>query len=279
MNKLTKQQAPFTQVPNQLLTDSSITLKAKGLYALMYSKPDNWTFYETALAKECKEGKEAVSAALNELVEAGWLKRSGGRQEGTNRFCAYDYEILATSDGKAVTEKPSREIRDGNPATSNTQPTNIDEENPSVSPKPMKASSRALPAIRLSQFLENTGGLPPCEWGDYPRDEHGWDSNRVTTVWRSFERYWNSPDCRKPLKRDWFGTWQNWCDREAQNGRRGGGAGGTAGGGLSAAIGGFVARGERNGNPNGDAAFSTGGGAGADAGDDGRRYDGTDIPF
>lgn len=50
-------------------------------------------------------------------------------------------------------------------------------------------------------------------------------------------------------------------------------------GGLAAAIHGFVARGERNGNQDGHAAVPTGGGTGTNAGDDGRRYDGTEIPF
>lgn len=135
MNKLTKQRAPFTQVPNALLTDPEITLKAKGLYALMYSKPDGWQFYETAIAKECREGKEAVSAGLDELVKSGWLRRSGGRQERTNRFCAYDYEILASRDGLAVTENPSRESRDGKPATTNTEPSKTDEAIPPIAPK------------------------------------------------------------------------------------------------------------------------------------------------
>lgn len=106
MNKLTKQSAPFTQVPNELLADPSVSLKAKGLYALMYSKPDGWRFYEMALCNECRDGKDAVSSALDELVREGWLLRSGGREEGSNRFCAYDYELLASRDGKAVTENP-----------------------------------------------------------------------------------------------------------------------------------------------------------------------------
>jgi hypothetical protein len=130
MNRLTKQRAPFTQVPNSLLCDPDISFKAKGLYALMYSKPDGWTFYEGALAKESRDGKEAVSSGLDELVKAGWLRRSGGREQGTNRFCAYDYELLVSRDGEAVAEKPSRESRDGKPATNNTQGSNKEEDTP-----------------------------------------------------------------------------------------------------------------------------------------------------
>ncbi|WP_261316767.1 helix-turn-helix domain-containing protein [Rhizobium leguminosarum] len=268
MNKLRKPPSGFTMVPNALIRSSSISLKAKGLYCLLFSKPDNWIYVEEALVNESADGRESYRSGIKELVETGWLTKVQVRDD-KGVFSHVDWHL--SDDGSAVA---------GESPTNNTDLIRTEGEIPSVSPKPKtKASSRALAAVRLSQFLENTGGLPPVHWSVYCRDEHGWDPKRANDVWRNFERYWHSPDCPKPLKRDWFGTWQNWCDREAQNGRRGGGTGGTAGGGLAAAINGFVARGERNGKPNGDAAFSTGGGAGADAGDDGRRYDGTEIPF
>lgn len=232
------------------------------------------------IAEESGLSRRCVIDHVDKAEKAGFLVIDARQRENGSASSNVYRPTMPGSDPTALGGDPNS-LGGSDHAAPPEEPTSSSNPSyPSVSPKPKtKASTRALPAIRLSQFLQDFGGHPPCEWGDYPRDEHGWDSNRVTTVWRSFERYWNSPDCRKPLKRDWFGTWQNWCDREAQNGRRGGGAGGTAGGGLAAAIHGFVARGERNGNPNRDAAFSSGGGAGADAGNDGRRYDGTDIPF
>jgi hypothetical protein len=63
MNKLTKQNAPFTQVPNDLLQDRTLSMKAKGLYAIMFSKPQEWTFYESALVAESSDGKDALNSA------------------------------------------------------------------------------------------------------------------------------------------------------------------------------------------------------------------------
>lgn len=284
MNKLTKQQAPFTQVPNELLTDCSISLKAKGIYALMYSKPDKWTFYETGLAKESRDGKDAVGAGLDELVKAGWLKRSGGRQEGTNRFCAYDYELVVSRSGFSVMENPSREIRDGKSATNNTEISNTEKDIIPVSLLPQdetktKATKHANPAIRLSQFLEVTGGLPPAEWAEYPRREYGWNADQLNAVWRAFSRYWNSPDCRKPLKRDWKGTWENWCDREAANGRRGGQAGGGSGSNLAAAMHSFVARRAGAQGAGWPGAVPAGSEAGEDAGAGRVHLEDGDVPF
>lgn len=136
MNKLTKQRAPFTQVPNALLSDNTISFKAKGLYALMYSKPDGWTFYESALSKESRDGKDAVGSGLDELVRAGWLLRSGGRADDTGRFTAYDYELVVNrgfivhQSGKAVAENPLRETRDGKPATNKTEENKKEKDSP-----------------------------------------------------------------------------------------------------------------------------------------------------
>jgi hypothetical protein len=138
MNKLTKQCAPFTQVPNALLADPDLSLKAKGLYALMYSKPDGWQFYESALVRESKDGKDSVGSGLDELVSAGWLLRSGGRADDTGRFTAYDYELLVRRDGLSVAGNPLRETRDGKPATNNTDPSNTDK--PINTPKAPKGA-------------------------------------------------------------------------------------------------------------------------------------------
>lgn len=255
MNKLTKQRTPFTQVPNALLADTTLSLKAKGLYALMYSKPDGWQFYESALVRESRDGKDAVGSGLDELVKAGWLVRSGGRADDSGRFTAYDYELrvnrgyIVHQSGKPVAENPLRETRDGKPATSNTDPTNTDEL-PPVSPKPTKASSRAVSKIRLGQFLEPTAGLPLAEWGEWANQQFGWDAARISAEWDDFSDYWTSGNAvGGGLKADWPATWRSHCRRNAKYGGRSGGAGGAAGGGLAAAVSAVVARRHGNGAP------------------------------
>lgn len=66
---------PFTQVANSVLNDKNITLQAKGLFAYIYSKPDGWDFSSERIARDCKNGIRAVKNILNELEEAGYLKR------------------------------------------------------------------------------------------------------------------------------------------------------------------------------------------------------------
>ena len=62
-------------VSNSILTDCEISLKAKGLYAYIISKPDNWDFSADRIKLENKEGRSAILAALKELEQHKYLKR------------------------------------------------------------------------------------------------------------------------------------------------------------------------------------------------------------
>lgn len=74
MSTIKKREKGYTQVSNALLNDKGLSLKAKGLYAFMDSKPDGWNFTIRSLAAQLKEGSEAVQSAINELKDAGYLR-------------------------------------------------------------------------------------------------------------------------------------------------------------------------------------------------------------
>jgi len=83
-NVFRKQKVHFTQVPNELLYSSEISLKAKGLWAYMNAKPDDWKFSASRISEEVKEDRKAILAALRELVSNGYLvanKLASGRME------------------------------------------------------------------------------------------------------------------------------------------------------------------------------------------------------
>ena len=74
--KLTKESIGYAQIKNEVLTDTKISLKAKGLFAYLYSKPDDWDFSGDRMAKENMEGRKAIYAALKELEIEGYLSRT-----------------------------------------------------------------------------------------------------------------------------------------------------------------------------------------------------------
>lgn len=90
--KLNRQNIPFTMVANEVLSRTDISLKAKGLYAYLFSKPDGWDFAGDRIAKEMKDGRKVVFSALKELETSGLLKRSrhpDGKMEYTITYAGY----------------------------------------------------------------------------------------------------------------------------------------------------------------------------------------------
>ena len=81
----------FTIIDNEVINDERMHLKALGLFAYMWSKPDDWQFYINEIAKHFKDGESAVSSAMKELMNLGYLKRTQNRKDG--RFANYDYVL------------------------------------------------------------------------------------------------------------------------------------------------------------------------------------------
>ena len=63
----------FTVMANYHLRDKNLTLKAKGLLSLILSLPEKWNFSIKGLARICKEGVDAIRAAIQELMSAGYI--------------------------------------------------------------------------------------------------------------------------------------------------------------------------------------------------------------
>ena len=112
MAKLKKGLQEYGRTPNRLLNDKSISLKAKGLFAFIESKPDNWDFSVRSLASLLKEGRDSVGEALKELEEFGYITRSK-YQDSSGHWCVR-YTTHEVSENPS-TENPSTE----NPSTEN----------------------------------------------------------------------------------------------------------------------------------------------------------------
>lgn len=98
-----RKEKPFTQVSNIALKDEKLSLKAKGLYALIqvYIDIPNFILYKSYLQKICIEGERAFESGWNELKDNGYLKQYKIRvyekdnvgKVVVNRF-VYEYELL-----------------------------------------------------------------------------------------------------------------------------------------------------------------------------------------
>lgn len=81
----------FTQVANSLINDDRLSLKAKGLFLYLNSKPDDWTFSIDRIARQQKDSAESVATGINELIKFGYLSREQKNNEGV--FGPMIYEL------------------------------------------------------------------------------------------------------------------------------------------------------------------------------------------
>ena len=101
---ITKKEKGFVQIPNSILSDPNISLKAKTVLAIMLSLPDNWDFSIEGISGKCKESKDCIAKAINELIDAGYVIRTKTR--GANgRITKWEYEVF---------EEPCKTIEQSN---------------------------------------------------------------------------------------------------------------------------------------------------------------------
>ncbi len=81
----------FTQIPNEIIEHKQLSDRAKVLWQYLRSRPDGWIVRRNQLQKQMRCGKNALSAALKELEDHGFLGRFQHNQNGV--FGASEYAI------------------------------------------------------------------------------------------------------------------------------------------------------------------------------------------
>ena len=71
----------FTQIHNSILHNPNLSLKAKGLIAVMLSLPDTWDFHRDHLASLSSDGKDSLKSGLQELKKARYVTINSQRDE------------------------------------------------------------------------------------------------------------------------------------------------------------------------------------------------------
>lgn len=71
----------FTTMNNTIVRDDSLSWKARGIFAYLWSMPDDWNFYETEVAKHATDGRQSLRTGLEELEKNGYLERTRSRDK------------------------------------------------------------------------------------------------------------------------------------------------------------------------------------------------------
>lgn len=158
----------YTVMSNHHLRNANLSLKAKGLLSMMLSLPEDWNYTTRGLAKICKEGVDAIGAALRELEAAGYIVRhklrdSQGRISDTE-YVIYEQPQLRKPDTDSPdTENPYMD----KPDTEKPAELNIEKSNTEKSIT-YGSSTDSIP------FRETAAARPP--------ERKGRDATSVTEI-------------------------------------------------------------------------------------------------
>ena len=72
----------YTVLPNGILRDTGLSLKTKGLFAIILSLPETWDYSVAGLATVAGCGRDAIRSALGEMESAGYLTRTRAHGAG-----------------------------------------------------------------------------------------------------------------------------------------------------------------------------------------------------
>lgn len=214
----------YTQMSNFHLRDKRLSLRAVGLLSKMLSLPPDWDYTVSGLSAICKEGKDAIRAALNELETAGYMTRyqthSASGTFSRNEYCIR--EEPPPLSGNPSTVLPSTE----NPTQINKDLSNNLNTNPPISPqggervpdKPKRV--RSAPKHEPEMFARL--------WKKYPRGEdkasaiREWDRLKpdrelMMTMSAALDRDMNSDEWRRGIGIPYLCRWlsrRRWEDED-----------------------------------------------------------------
>lgn len=142
-----KRREGFTVLPNALLRDSRLSLKTKGLFCMMLSLPEDWSYTVSGLSSICGAGRDAVRSALRELEAAEYLIR----EQQHDRAGKFKGNLYVISEVSASPEPGANQPLTGFPSTGK----------PSAG-KPLTEN----PPLQNKDYIYNTPYSPPE--GDAP---------------------------------------------------------------------------------------------------------------
>ncbi len=95
----TKHKGNYTIIPNAILEDKALSLKARGLLVFMLSRPPKWRFSIRGLVSATGQGERVIESALKELQKAGYVSIKKCFPDASHKRIEYEYEVFDARQG------------------------------------------------------------------------------------------------------------------------------------------------------------------------------------
>lgn len=100
---LKKNTIGFAVIPNNILKDNRLSMKARFLWAFINDKPEGWDFSARRMGQELGTGEKAVKSGLKELQECGYLSFEAKMDEN-GKFNGQEYILTDQLTNDTVAE-------------------------------------------------------------------------------------------------------------------------------------------------------------------------------
>ena len=196
---------------NYHLRDRELSLRSIGLLSKILSLPEDWDYSVRGLTSICKEGKDAVAAALKELEDAGYIERRMVHGAGSGKFSGVEYFIFERP--PVGRDPPVPELWTGSPTEADSpcpgKPDTVKPDAESPCPgkpdtaNPPQLSTKGLNTNQVSTNVLSTeynnppivppqgdgaGGPKTTRRRREPKEKPDWKPDRFDAFWKSYPR-------------------------------------------------------------------------------------------
>ncbi len=226
--EIRRKKAPYTNLPNQLIWDSSLRPQTRWVLIAMLSLPDDWDYSIRGLSVKTGLSKDTVAKMMTELEKSGYLKRKRQAHEDGGRFGRIAYILTDVAfDFSEDSCSPDEEVPCPNsPYTALPYTENSPQQNTIL-----QTNQQELPIIpqrgRRTEGPKKPKAAPDWEperfarfWAYYPRGEakqaaiRAWDKLRpspalIDTMAAALQRQMQRKDWREGIGIPYASTWLN----------------------------------------------------------------------
>lgn len=86
----------FSVISNKVLTDTRLSLRARGLFACLWAQPDETPSAVLKIMDAVGSGRDQMYSALSELEHLGYLRRERTKAKGRGMWNSVDWFLSGT---------------------------------------------------------------------------------------------------------------------------------------------------------------------------------------
>lgn len=119
----------YSQIPNELITDLSLSSGALRVLLYLFTKPDDWNVFNKDICKQLGIYEDTLTKYWKELLASKWLRREPKRTESGTLSGGYLYRIgFFTESGILPEPEKTKDIYKTKPSTNNNLSTKTNTE-------------------------------------------------------------------------------------------------------------------------------------------------------